>query len=182
MNLEEYILLFQQEFSYLFDDYGFQIVHKEEYRAGYGWFRIGFQTNVNRILFVRERGGGVQLLGPLTAPFEDETNRQWINMMSLLVYVMGTEWDWGFLSKLPYLEQPRASLSFNAKKLQPQCSEIFRMFESQDTVRKWKPSYEKYLEEKFQRLYGSKGSDKNWSRLVNEKSLKACWNQKELGF
>ena len=149
MTIEEYVILIQKKFSYLFNDYGFDIVYKDEYRSGYGWFRIGLESKSTRILFEREQGGGTVFLGSTTSTFNHDTNLQWVNMASILTYLLKEEWDWSFADRFSYKERPSVVLSFYSEKLQPMCEQIFKMFESQESIAKWKPEYEKYLNERF---------------------------------
>lgn len=161
MTLEEYTTLIQKKFAYLFKDYGFQIVHKEKYRPGYDWFRVGLESKSIRVLFEREQGGGTVFLGSTTSSFSHESNLQWVNLSSILIYLLKEKWDWSFSEEIPYKERPSAILSFYAEKLQPMCEQVLKMFKSQEAIEKWKPDYEKYLNDRFQLLYGSKKHHKN---------------------
>jgi len=149
MHLEEYVALIQRYFFYLFDDYGFRIVYKEEYRKGHGWFRVGIESDKVRILFVREGGGGVLFLGTLSAPFGNEDAPQWANMLHLLSFVLQETVDWRFADGVPSTERPAVILSFYAEKLYPVCAQMLSMFASQDAIASWWSAYERYLDEMF---------------------------------
>ena len=149
MNIDEYSQLIKGEFLYLFEDYGFNLVYIREIQNCFNVFRIGLQSDVCRILFVREQGAGVSFLGTLSAPFENEMNEQWVSLMGLLSYILKTEYDWSFLNAIPKSQRIQSSLSFSSKQFRPYCHQLIEMFNSKESVAKWKPAYKQYVKSKI---------------------------------
>jgi len=163
MKIEEYTTIIQHAFFYLFAEYGFQVMYRKVYGPAADWYRVGLesQTHPARFLFERERGAGVIFLGPLSAPFDEVSDSQWILLMNLLGYILKKEWDWSFAEQSFETERPSIVLSFCADQLYPVYAQILDMVKSQDAIARWRPAYEQYLEQKIQRLYGSSRSGGN---------------------
>ena len=151
MNIDEYAKLIKEKFNYLFEKYGFSDVYIREIQNHHKVFRIGLQSDVCKILFVREQGAGVAFLGTSSAPFEDEMNEEWISLISLLGYILKKEFDWTFLNTLSRSQQIEASLSFSSSQFRPYCKQITEMFSSRENIAKWKPAYKQYIKEKVRR-------------------------------
>ena len=147
MTIKEYLILIKKTFPYLFKKYEFKVVYSEEYRPGYGWFKIGLESKTCRILFVREQGGGIMFLGPIDAPFNNEDDDRWVVALTLLAYLLKKKWDWRFLDKLHPKDSAFAWLSYNARELEPFCGQVLEMFRSSEIIAEWKPAYKKYLRE-----------------------------------
>lgn len=152
MTFEEYIKLIMKEYSYLFSRYKFKVVHREEYRPGY--FSVGLESDVCRILFAGEQGGGVMYLGTLDAPFRYEDDPKWVLALNLLSYLLKKEWDWSFLKGKSSSEQIVAWESFMAKEFEPVSARILDMFRSPETVAQWRPTYDEYEEERTRQQRG----------------------------
>ncbi len=154
MTLEEYVKLIMKEYSYLFSRYRFKVVHKEEYRPGY--FSIGLESDVCRILFAGEQGGGVMYLGTIDAPFRYEDHPKWVLVLNLLSYLLQKEWDWSFLKEKSPSERTAAWESFMAKEFEPVSAQILDMFRSPEVVAHWRPVYEEYEEGRAQQQRSSR--------------------------
>ena len=149
MNIDEYSQLIKDEFFYLFEEYGFKLVYIREHQNRFTVFRIGLQSNACKILFVREQGAGVPFMGPLSAPFENEVDEQWVSLIGLLSYILRIDFDWSFLNTTPQSKRIQASLSFSSKQFKPHCRQMIEMFSSQENVAKWRPVYKLYIKEKI---------------------------------
>lgn len=154
MTIEEYLTLIKENFPYLFTEFAFDVVHQEEYRPSYGWFRIGLESPICRILFAREQGAGVMLLGPFAAPFDNENDPQWVDVMGLLAFILKMEWDWSFLDNVPFKEKHKDSMAFVSRQLKPVCEEVLKMFRSPETITEWRHEYDQFIHEIARRRYG----------------------------
>jgi hypothetical protein len=151
MNIDEYAQLIKKNFYYLFEEYGFSNVYICEIHNRHKVFRVGIQSEICKILFVREQGAGVSFLGTSNAPFENEMNENWISLISLLGYILKKEFDWTFLNTLSRSQQIEASLSFSSSQFKPHTKQMIEMFSSQENVAKWKSAYKQYIKEKVRR-------------------------------
>ena len=151
MNINEYSQLIKGEFSYLFDEYGFKLVFISENHDHFSVFRVGLQSDICRILFVREQGAGVSFLGTPNAPFENEMNEQWVSLIGLLGYFLNKDFDWTFLNTIPQSRRIQSSLSFSSKQFRPHCKQMIEMFTSQEIMASWKPAYKQYIKDRVHR-------------------------------
>jgi len=151
MNIDEYSHLIKNEFSYLFEEYGFRVVYIREIQKRVSVFRIGLQSDVCKILFVREQGAGVSFLGTPNAPFDDEMNGQWVTLIGVLSYILKQDFDWDFLNTVPHNHRIQSSLAFSAKQFRPECGQLIKKFRSQEIMAEWKPAYKQYIKEKLRR-------------------------------
>ena len=151
MEIDEYSHLIKNEFSYLFEEYGFDFVYIRENQNRFSVFRIGLQSDICKILFVREQGAGISFLGTPIAPFDDEMNGQWVTLIGLLSYILKQDFDWEFLNTVPQNQRIQSSLAFSAKQFRPKCKQMTEMFRSQKIMEKWKPAYKQYIKEKLRR-------------------------------
>ena len=88
-------------------------------------------------------------MGPLSAPFENEVDEQWVSLIGLLSYILRIDFDWSFLNTTPQRKRIQASLSFSSKQFKPHCRQMIEMFSSQENVAKWRPVYKLYIKEKI---------------------------------
>ncbi|WKZ35536.1 MAG: hypothetical protein QY332_18150 [Anaerolineales bacterium] len=153
MSIQEYLLKIKEKFPYLFDVYGFRIAYTKEFRFDH--YSIGLESDMLRLLFEQERGGWGIFVGKLDASFDHKKNN-WVNIYSLLPYLLKREVDWSTLSKYPYLEQVDVMLSLTARELAPLFSQIVEMFRSPDTIAQWKPAYDQYVKDKIENRIGKK--------------------------
>lgn len=143
IDIKTYVDLVEKHFSFL-KNCGFRIVYQNEYRPGYGWFRIGMESASARILFVRERGAGVLFIGPLFAPFHDEENPLWINIVQLLSFILKEKINWSLAENMKEGERVEAVFSFYAEKLRPVCNQVLSMFATQEAITSWYPLFEQW--------------------------------------
>jgi len=151
MNIDEYSQLIKEEFLYLFEEYHFSFVYIREHQNRFTVFRIGLQSDMCKILFVREQGAGVPFLGTLNAPFENEMTDQWVSLIGLLSYILKTDFNWSFLNNIPSSQRVQSSLSFSSKQFRPHCRQMIEMCASQESMANWKPTYKQYVKEKIRR-------------------------------
>jgi len=86
---EEYYQNARDEFPYLFDEYGFKVVFREEGEGrdrGRDAFGLESDMYKMRIFFSRHGGGDVIFFGPVSALFFDE-HFEWILLVNLLYYL-----------------------------------------------------------------------------------------------
>ena len=148
MNIDEYSQLIKDNFNYLFEEYGFNVVYIHEPRSRHKVFRVGLQAEFCKILFVREQGAGVSFLGTSNAPFNNEMNENWVSLIGLLGYILRKDFDWTFLNTIPHRQRIESSLLFSSNQFRPYCGEMIEMFSSQENMAKWKPAYKQYIKEK----------------------------------
>jgi hypothetical protein len=150
MGIVEYSQLIRDVFSFLFEDFGFSIVYSKEQKSRFKILRAGLQSDMCKILFVREQGAGVIFLGTPTAPFENEMNEQWVSSIGLLSYLLKKDIDWNFLNTIPHHKRVKASLEFSAQMIQTHFESLIGMVSSIEKMEKWKPDYQQYVREKRQ--------------------------------
>ncbi|RME56955.1 hypothetical protein D6779_09695, partial [Candidatus Parcubacteria bacterium] len=80
------------------------------------------------------------------APFDDEENPQWMNMMHLLSFVLKEKMDWRSAGNMAGASRVETVLSFYAEKLRPVCSQVMGMFATRETMASWYSLYEQYVD------------------------------------
>ncbi len=155
MDIDAYIQLIKDLFPFLFSDYGFVISYKLAYRPDQDWYAVGLESAANRVLFVREQGGGSMAIGHCASPFGNNPTigGQWFQAMSLLGFLLQKEWDWSFLKDLPLKDLPRSSMAFSAKEMRPYFGKMLEMVRSPEAISKWKPEFDRYLEESVKKRF-----------------------------
>jgi hypothetical protein len=166
MSLEKYIQVAKEEFPYLFHEYEFQVVFKEEEEMqglGRGGDAFGLESDMYkmRILFSRRGGGDGIMFGPTSASFyvDDPSSFmltgvpfEWVEIANLLWYLNRQHADWSELEqerKKPLTKRDLSRVSFRiqSRLLKPHCPRVFEMFGSSDAIAAWKPDYERYIHE-----------------------------------
>lgn len=153
MSIQEFISMIEQKFPYLFDEHGFRVIYTKEFRSDHS--SVGLESSQFRMLFQQERGGFGIFVGTLDAPFDDEMNG-WVNIYSLMTYLLKREIDWSILDRSPYSEQADIMFSITAREFAPLCKQIAQMFASSDVVAQWKPVYDRYVNEEVKKLLNKK--------------------------
>lgn len=149
MYIDEYITIIKKEFYYLFEECEYKIVFAQEKQQQVVVFRIGIQSNVCKILFVREQGGGVIFLGHPNASFENEISDMWVSLVGALNYTMQKEFDWTFLENIPDRQKRRrAYLAFLARQFKPYCKQLTKTFHTEEKIKAWKIGYKTYIRKK----------------------------------
>jgi hypothetical protein len=150
MTIEEYLMVINAKFPYLFKDHGFRVIYTKEFRPDHNVIGVGSASF--RILFEQERGGFSVFVGTSDASF-DEKKTDWVNLHSLIIYLLKREIDWSPLDKAPYPEQMDIMFSITAKELASLYKQVAEMFRSRHEMAQWKPAYDQYLRERIrQRL------------------------------
>lgn len=164
--MEKYIQTVKDEFPYLFGEYGFKVVFREEEEIqgfGRGGDAFGLESDIFkvRILFTRRGGGDGIMFGPISASFYVDdpssymiTNKpfEWVGLPNLLWYLNRQHTDWSELEqerKKPLLKRDTARVSFRilSRLLKPHCPRVFEMFSSPEAITAWKPDYKRYIRE-----------------------------------
>jgi hypothetical protein len=153
MTVQEYLMVINEKFPYLFKDYGFKVIYTNEFRPDHNV--IGIESELFRILFEQERGGFTIFVGMSDASFDDK-KAGWVNLHSLMIYLLKREIDWSPLDKAPYSEQMDIMFSITAKEFAALYQQIAEMFRSHHVTAQWKPAYDQYLRERIQQRLARK--------------------------
>jgi hypothetical protein len=154
MNIDEYTAIITESFSFLFEEYNFNIVYRNEYRPEYDWYVIGLESPKCRIMFIREQGAGAVFIGESSSPFGNEPSGSWVSLLGILNYLRKSELDWSFVGKVPFSDQTKAGISFEANEIKPFINQILDMFVSPEAISKWKSNYNEYARKTVEQKYG----------------------------
>jgi hypothetical protein len=166
MPLEKYVQTAKDEFPYLFEEYRFKVVFREEEEEqglGRGGDAFGLESDIYtmRILFSTRGGGDGIMFGPRSASFyvDDPSSYmltgipfEWLMLTGLLWYLNHQCIDWSELEQtrkkdLFGKETQRVSFRIQSRLLKPHCPRIFEMFSSLEAIATWKPDYERHIRE-----------------------------------
>ncbi len=156
MPLEKYLQTAKEEFPYLFEEYGFKVVFKEE-GEGRDWGRdaFGLESNIYkmRIFFSQQGGGNLIFFGPLSALFFNE-HFEWVEIANLLWYLNRQRIDWSELEQAIKKDPrgkdwDRVSFRLQSRLLKPHCPRILEMFSSPEAIAAWKPHYEEFIDKEY---------------------------------
>ncbi len=165
MLVEEYIQIAKDEFPYLFDEYGFKVVHTyqgEGRDRGRNAFGLESDMYKMRILFSRRGGGNIIYFGPMSASFYDDPSSytsgvpyyEWVDIARLLVYLNRQHIDWSELERAREKDrkeksQMRLSFKLQSRLLKPHCPRILEMFSSPEAIAAWKPQHDEFHHKDF---------------------------------
>jgi hypothetical protein len=147
MFVEDYVKIIEEEFSYLFDRYGFKVVYSEQ--KNNNKYRAGIESKICKILFVREQGAGVIYLGPPTAPFLNEFGNSWIEIANLIMYLTQEKIDWNKVDKYKGENRIRPIMKLLANIFEPHCPKALEMFSSNEMIARWRPMYKQYIRQVY---------------------------------
>ena len=150
MNIEQYKNLIEISFPYLFNQFNYKLVFKEQeglYKLHVGLASTDHQA---RFFFVKESGGGgAPLIGPSNASFYTIYHEEWIGLVPLL-YFLGAEpirWEKADL-KPDEFEQAHEDLLMISDRVEPRVEQVLDMFKSDDSIQQWKPTFNEFLEKR----------------------------------
>jgi hypothetical protein len=115
--------LVENYFGFLLKDYGFRVIHQEEYPEHQGNALVVLESNTCRVRFTTERGQVFMDLGPRDAPtrWRDTTPNVWFDLMTVIAFLTNgaqrLQYDTGALDaqmqRLSKLFQPYAKQAFD---------------------------------------------------------------------
>lgn len=125
--------LVRMRFSYLFDDYGFSVIHEEHYPEYYGNAAVVLQSDSCRIRVLLDREQVLVEAGPLSAPEEWSSHAPdfWFGLTYITAFLTQGVDQWGY-------QYPDTSLDLSsridrqmvrlASKLRAYCDQIIKLF------------------------------------------------------
>lgn len=150
MTIQEYLVMIQKNFAYLFKERGFKVAFTKEIRVDHN--TIGLESNDFRMLFEQERGSFSIFIGGHNAPFYDN-DAEWVSLFNLLDFLLENKINWSVLEKYSYLEKTEIMFSMTAKEFMPLYSKAAQMFSSPNTIAQWTPSFNEYIREKVKKRF-----------------------------
>ncbi len=141
----------KQYFGYLFDQYGFEVVHSEAARSGEYCF-IVLQSRNCRIKFYRAQGEVNLLFGTLSAHigWEDviDGTKHWYYARSIMDFIEKKPVDVRkSFFEIRTLKTENQQLRELSMRLQPLCSNILQLFRI-DNFKRWRKEYEQFEQER----------------------------------
>lgn len=164
---KEFLELVKLHLSYLFERFGFSVVHWDEARGGLGeeCCLIILQSEECRIKVYRSQGEVNLQFGTLSAPMDwkdhEQGIRQWYYIRDILSFLRKKPLNISELfEKTQGFETDAQQLAELSRELQPVCEEVINLFRT-DTFGKWQDEYKQWREQRqreFEQQY------KNWER------------------
>lgn len=146
----DFLRQIRQYFRYLFDLYGFEVVHSKAARSG-EYCLIVLQSGDCRIKFYRVQGEVNLLFGTLSAHigWEDviDGTRHWYYARSIMDFIEKKPVDVReSLLEIRTVKTEDQQLAELSTRLQPVCDHVIRFFR-EDTFERWRREYEQFEQE-----------------------------------
>ncbi len=151
MLVEEYIQIAKEEFPYLFNEYGFKVVHTYQGEGrDRGRYAFGIESDLYkmRIFFSRQVASGIIYFGPSSALFFDQ-HFEWVDIANLLWYLNRQKIDWSEVLRYQEEDSIRPDFRLQSRLLKPHCPKIFEMFSSPEAIAAWKPQHDEFIHKAF---------------------------------
>ncbi len=125
MEPQAFIALIQKHWPYLFQQYGFSVIHQEYYPEHSGNALVVLQSRDERLRFIYERGQVFVDAGPLTAPenWSSTTPHQWFDLVTLTAFLSNGQDHWQYGTG-----EVDAQLQKLSAKFKPYADRIFDLF------------------------------------------------------
>lgn len=171
---KEFLELIRLHLSYLFEQFGFSVVHWDESRGGLGeeCCLVVLQSDECRIKVYKSQGEVNLQFGTLSAPMDWKDHaqgiRQWYYIRGLLSFLRKEPLNISELfEKTHGFKTDAQQLAELSRELQPVCEEVIHLFR-EDTFEQWQDEYKQWEDEEereFQRQL------KEWERKQREHRL-----------
>jgi hypothetical protein len=146
MNVEAFIRTVRAEFDFLFEHYGFQLVHCCRLRLRPEYILLGLTSSQCRLVFEQEEDEFAVLIGTRDAIFGDNQTinplRQWFSVDWMHEFRVDQQADQNVLNEVDDDQPP---LRLYARLLAQSGTSLFALFDSPATVAQWHPAYEHFL-------------------------------------
>lgn len=151
---KEFSKLVRLHFGYLFEQFGFSVVHWDEARGALGeeCCLIILQSEDCRIKIYKSQGEVNLQFGTLSAPMDwtdqVEGTRQWYYLRGILSFLRKESLSISELfQKTQGFETDDQQLAELSRELQPVCEQVIGLFR-EDVFERWREQYEQWQEER----------------------------------
>jgi len=152
MVLSDLVSLAQTLFPYLFERYGFKLVHSREgSKTQYRRYEVGVQSSMRIAFLYEDPSVAAVVLGTKQDDFDKVG--EWVDARRLLDYIQKGPLRW----KPPHeagVDYVRASFSTLAMELEPSMPKVLEMFRSAENVADWRSGFDDYVSAEIARQYG----------------------------
>ncbi|MCS6906699.1 MAG: hypothetical protein RML93_02300, partial [Anaerolineales bacterium] len=159
---KEFLELIKLHLSYLFEQFGFAVVHWDKTLGSFGeeCCLIVLQSEDCRVKLYKSQGEVNLQFGPLSAPMDwrDQTQgvRQWYYIRDILSFLRKEPLDINKLfEKMQSFETDDQQLAELSRDLQPVCERVINLFRK-GIFEQWQDEYKQWREERereFQKQY-----------------------------